>query len=145
MKVQLAEHVIWRDLGDEVVILSLANNNYFGLVGAGGQMWRHLAETESTDRTVEALMKEFETDAATLRTDLDVLVRELETLGLVIVDGHAATRPAAKARAKAPKASRSKGAPRRAIKRRAAKTASARKRASKKGGAQKRRSRKTNR
>jgi hypothetical protein len=141
MRVQLAEDVIWRDLGDEVVILSLANNNYFGLVGAGGQMWRQLAENESTDRAIEALMKEFDTDAATLRTDMQVLVRELESLGLVVVDGDSEKQGAAKA----PKVSRSKTLPRRAIKPRAVKPAPARKRASKKGGARKRRSRRTNR
>jgi hypothetical protein len=145
MKVQLAEHVIWRDLGDEVVILSLANNNYFGLVGAGGQMRHQLAENESTDRAVEALMKEFDTDAATLRADLEVLVRELETLGLVVVDGDTVKRPATKAKAKAPKVSRNKGSPRGAVKRRAAKPAPVGKRASKKRAAEKRRSRKTNR
>ncbi|HYL60673.1 MAG TPA: PqqD family protein [Candidatus Acidoferrales bacterium] len=149
MKVQMADHVIWRDLGDEVVILSLANNNYFGLVGAGGQMWRHLAENGSTDLTVDALRKEFDTDIATLRNDLQVLVRELEALGLVVVGNDGAKQSPDKA--KAPGVSRIKRAPRRVVvKRRAAKPAAAGKRASKtaapkKRAAQKRRSKKTKR
>ena len=141
MKVLLADHVIWRDLGDEVVILSLANNNYFGLVGAGGQMWRRLAEDGSTERTVEALTKEFDTDEATLRTDLEVLVRELESLGLVVVASDAAT--PAPAKTIASKARRIKRPPRRPAKNRAAKPTPAINGASKKRASKKRSSKKT--
>jgi coenzyme PQQ synthesis protein D (PqqD) len=135
MKVLLADHVIWRDLGDEVVILSLANNNYFGLVGAGGQMWRRLAEDGSTERTVEALTKEFDTDEATLRRDLEVLVRELEALGLVVVASDATTPAPAKTIASK--------APRRRATYRAAKPTPAIKGASKKRASKKRSSKKT--
>ena len=141
MKVLLADHVIWRDLGDEVVILSLANNNYFGLVGAGGQMWRRLAEDGSTERTVEALTKEFDTDEATLRRDLEVLVRELEALGLVVVASDAAT--PARARTIASKAPRIRRPPRRRAKYRAAKPTPAINGASKKRASKKRSSKKT--
>ena len=141
MKVLLADHVIWRDLGDEVVILSLANNNYFGLVGAGSQMWRRLAEDGSTERTVEAFTKEFDTDEATLRRDLEVLVRELEALGLVVVASDATT--PAPAKTIAPKARRIRRAPRRRAKYRAAKPTPAIKGASKKRASKKRSSKKT--
>jgi hypothetical protein len=140
MKLLLADHVIWRDLGDEVVILSLANNNYFGLVGAGGQMWRRLAELGSTERTVEALTKEFDTDEATLRRDLEVLVRELEALGLVVVASDAAT--PAPAKTIAPKAPRIKRTPRRRAKYRSAKPTPAINGASKKSASKKRASKK---
>lgn len=141
MKVLLADHVIWRDLGDEVVILSLANNNYFGLVGAGGQMWRRLAEDGSTERAVEALTKEFDTDEATLRADLEVLVRELEALGLVVVASDATT--PAPAKTIASKAPRIKRPPRRRAKYRAAKPTRAINGASKKRASKKRSSKKT--
>jgi hypothetical protein len=83
MRVQPAEDIIWRDLGDEVVILNVVSNNYFGLSGAGGQMWRHLADHGSIDRTIEALTGEFDADADTLRADLDALIRELEQRSLI--------------------------------------------------------------
>lgn len=86
MIVRIAEDVIWRDLGEEVVILNLATSTYFGLSGAGSHMWRQFAEHGSPEQTVAALEDQFEVATAQLRADLDALLRDLESRDLIVLD-----------------------------------------------------------
>lgn len=94
MKVRLSDDVVWRELDDKIVIIDSATNQYFGLSGAGGVMWRLLAEHGSTEATLARLQDEFDADADQLRADLEALVKDLAKKGLLetIADNHAASR-----------------------------------------------------
>ena len=88
MRIEIPEGVVWRDLDDEVVILDVVSNQYFGLSGAGSAMWRQLAEHGSVDKTVASLQQEFDAGAEQLRADLEALIKDLEGKGLLkISDG----------------------------------------------------------
>ena len=49
MKIEVSKDVIWRELGGEIVMLDLANQRYFGLSGAGSEMWQLIVEHGSSD------------------------------------------------------------------------------------------------
>jgi hypothetical protein len=83
MRVELGDDVTWCDIQDEVVILNVDTGVYFGLEGAGGQMWRELVEHHSLEKALEALKKRFEVEPADLRRDLEDMVRQLAEKGLV--------------------------------------------------------------
>lgn len=50
MRVEINDGVTWRDLAGDVVILNVETGVYFGLDGAGGQIWRELVEHGSMRR-----------------------------------------------------------------------------------------------
>ena len=83
MRVELGDDVTWCDLQNDVVILNVDTGVYFGLEGAGGQMWRELVEHRSLEKAFEALKKQFDVKPDELKRDLEALVRQLAEKGLV--------------------------------------------------------------
>ncbi|HUA35243.1 MAG TPA: PqqD family protein [Candidatus Binataceae bacterium] len=83
MKVQIGDDVVWRELDEQVVIFDTARNQYFGLEGSGGAMWRTLVECGSTESALESLAEDFDADPEELRNDLDTLVKNLVERGLL--------------------------------------------------------------
>ncbi len=93
MRVEIPEDVVWRELDDEVVILDVVSNQYFGLSGAGSAMWRLLAEHGSVDETVTRLQEDFDAGVEQLRNDLEALIKDLEGRGLVKISTEAPAAP----------------------------------------------------
>lgn len=87
MKVQLLERdIVWREIDAEIVILNLATGYYYGLEGAGNDIWRLLVEHGSTEQVVEAMATQFDVDADRLRRDVDALVNDLAAQSIVRLD-----------------------------------------------------------
>jgi coenzyme PQQ synthesis protein D (PqqD) len=82
-RVQINDGVIWREVDGDVVVLSVEKGVYFGIDGAGGQMWRELVELGSIEKTFESLRHQFDVEPDELRRDLDDLVNQLVQKGLV--------------------------------------------------------------
>jgi hypothetical protein len=82
-KVEPSDDVIYQDLQDEMVLLNMGDQQYFGLDDVGSSMWKLLAEHGDVDTVAERLCAEYEVDAETVRKDLDVLVRNLIAAGLL--------------------------------------------------------------
>lgn len=83
MRVELGDDVTWCDIQNDVVILNVGTGVYFGLEGAGGQMWRELVEHQSLEKAFEALKKQFDVKPDDLRRDLENMVHQLVEKGLV--------------------------------------------------------------
>jgi hypothetical protein len=83
MRVELGDYVTWCNVQNDVVILNVGTGVYFGLEGAGGQMWRELVEHRSLEKAFEALKKQFDVKPDELRRDLEDMVRKLAEKGLV--------------------------------------------------------------
>jgi hypothetical protein len=83
MRVKINDGVIWRELGEDVVILSVETGVYFGLDGPGGRIWRELVEHGSLKKTFASLKQQFDVEPDELRHDLDDLVNQLVEKGLV--------------------------------------------------------------
>jgi hypothetical protein len=81
---RLADNVVWREVGSEVVILDLTNSNYFGLNSVGSRVWRLIAEHRSIDEILTTLLNEFDVHAEQLQADIQELIEQLESKGLLI-------------------------------------------------------------
>jgi hypothetical protein len=81
--VAIPDSVLYQELEEEAVLLNMANQQYFGLNDVGAQMWRSLAEVGSIAEAEELLLKMYEIEQSTLRSDLESLVRDLLKAGLL--------------------------------------------------------------
>lgn len=84
--VRLSADVIFRDLEGEAVLLDLASGRYFGLNPVGTRVWMLLEAGTMVDAVVAAIAAEFEADPGEIARDVDDLLTDLATRGLVIVE-----------------------------------------------------------
>lgn len=85
MKVKISEHVVWRDRDGEIIIMNLASGVYFSVDGVGTRIWIMLSKGVATDEIIRELILEFDVEESQLRTDLDSMVRDLASQGLIEV------------------------------------------------------------
>lgn len=85
MPIRVADDILWRWVGDEIIMTNAAADIFFGLDGAGARMWELLAENGSVEETARVLASEFDAESAAIRADLDALVKELTRRGLIEV------------------------------------------------------------
>ena len=82
--VRVPEHVLMRSLGDEMVMLNLDAESYYGLNEVGARLMQ-LAETGATlDKIVGQLVGEFEVGREQLEHDLRTVAAELIAAGLLV-------------------------------------------------------------
>jgi hypothetical protein len=74
--------------GNELVLLDLATEEYYGLDTTGTIMWEELTETGHLGRAYGRLRDRFDVDAEVLRRDLDTFVRRLADRGLLQLGDH---------------------------------------------------------
>jgi hypothetical protein len=75
--------IVAADMGDEVVMVSLKRNNYYGLDEIGGRVWA-LLEQPSTMRAVcEQLRREYDVDEETCARDVGALLAHMVREGLL--------------------------------------------------------------
>ena len=85
MKASVPEHVLFRELDGESVLLNLESECYLGLDEVGTRMWAALTTSASVQAAFEELMDEYDVDAERLRSDLTRFIGELMEQGLVEV------------------------------------------------------------
>jgi hypothetical protein len=72
-------------LGDEVVILGLDDEVYYGLDGAGARVWTLLETPRSLTEIVDVLLQEFDVARERLTSDLRRLLETLNERGLLTI------------------------------------------------------------
>ena len=82
-KVTIPAQVMARQVGDETVILDLASGTYFGLDPIGARIWQLIGEGKSLGEVCEALLAEYEVSREQLQGDLERLLQELGSKGLI--------------------------------------------------------------
>ena len=85
-RIIVSQDVLFQNLDDEVVLLNLGNERYYGLDPIGTRMWELLTERGDPEAIIAQLLSEFEVGEATLRADLARLIDELQKAGLVAVE-----------------------------------------------------------
>ena len=83
MPLDIPEDIVFRDLAGEAVILNLGTGMYFGLNAVGTQIWRLISEGCSSGQIVATLLEEYEIDEARVQKDLDILLEQLNDVGLI--------------------------------------------------------------
>jgi hypothetical protein len=82
-RVSIGRNVVTRRTGDELVLLSLDRELYFGLDPVGARMWELLSTSATVADAFRRLLDEYEVDPVSLRADLEKLLAQLEDSGLV--------------------------------------------------------------
>jgi hypothetical protein len=80
-------HVLSRKAGNEVVLLNLDSEQYFGLDGVGNQLWDLIEDSTTFGQVVNDLLQEYDVDRGNLEADLRSVLTELAGNGLVLIDG----------------------------------------------------------
>ena len=80
------------DLGGEAAILNLASGVYFGLDAVGASVWELIQQPRTVAEIKAALVQEYDVEAVRCETDLQALLEDMMTAGLVQID-HDPTRP----------------------------------------------------
>ena len=86
-RIRVAGEVLFREVGDEAVLLQTATGQYYGLDPVGTRMWHLLAEGGGVESACGRLLTEFEVDEKRLRRDMQRLVDELLSHRLIEVEG----------------------------------------------------------
>jgi hypothetical protein len=81
---EVPEHVLARKTGEEMVVLNLDNEQYYGLDEVGTRLWELIDGGATFGAVVDTLLAEYEVDRATLVDDLTSILDDLHENGLVV-------------------------------------------------------------
>jgi RNase adaptor protein for sRNA GlmZ degradation len=84
-RVRAPDHVLFRELDGEAVMLNLEDESYYGLDAVGTRMWTALQTAETIGDAHAQLLAVYDVDAGQLREDLIELLETLRERGLVII------------------------------------------------------------
>ncbi len=84
-RITVPDHVLAREVGDELVILNLDNEQYYGLDAVGAAMWTTLTTTPTIQASLEKLHAEYDVELDQLKNDLETLINDLQQDGLLEV------------------------------------------------------------
>jgi hypothetical protein len=85
-KVNISNKALFQEIENEMVILDLAKEQYYGLDDVGAKMWHLLSEHGDTTVVVKHLQSYYEADEITLSRDLAQLIEKLRQAGLVTTE-----------------------------------------------------------
>ena len=91
-----ADGLLAAAVGDELLMMSVAQGKYFNLNGVGARIWELLAEPTTLDGLVAALTAEYEVDGESARREVENFLAALRERELLAPPtGIAADAPAA--------------------------------------------------
>ena len=77
------DHVLFREVDGESVLLNLETEKYLGLDDVGTRIWLLLTSEASIDTALLKLKTEYDVEDKRLRADVEQLINELLDQGLV--------------------------------------------------------------
>jgi hypothetical protein len=84
--VRVPEHVHARVFDGDLVILDLANGEYFSLDPVGARMWEGVSAGQSPEAIAKRIAQEYDVTVNRALEDLRTLVDQLSSRGLLILD-----------------------------------------------------------
>ncbi len=87
-KVIFIETVFAQEVDDEMVLLDMNSENYFGLDEVGTSIWQAMQEKETLKEVFEVLLEQYEVEPEMLQKDLLDFVDKLLESGLIEVEEH---------------------------------------------------------
>ena len=76
------EHLV-AEVGNDLIIMSVATNQYYGLGATGLFLWKYLEQGNEFEVLVARTVEHFQIDVATATRDVTAFIRDLESEGLV--------------------------------------------------------------
>lgn len=80
-----SDEVLAQEVADEIVLLDLAGERYFGLDPVGTRIWALLPDASDLSAVLDALCAEFDAPRERIAADLLALIAALREAGLVTV------------------------------------------------------------
>lgn len=84
--IAIPENIVFKRVGDEIVLLNFELGVYYGLDGVGTRIWELLSEGKSVEEVADAIAGEYEVERDVIVRDLRALLDELAAKGLVTLD-----------------------------------------------------------
>jgi hypothetical protein len=83
-KLQLqVDHVVWREVGDELVVLELSTSTYLTLNGTAKHLWEGLASGTTVGALVQMLADRYPITAEQARSDTETFLSALSERDLL--------------------------------------------------------------
>jgi len=79
----IPEGIIFKKVGEEMVLLDFERGSYYGLNPVGARIWEVFAEGKSIDEIVDLLTEEFDVQRTDAKNDVDALMDDLAANGLL--------------------------------------------------------------
>src|SRR5436190_19682386 len=83
--IRISDDIVYRDLDDSVVTLSLTTGAYVGLDPVGSRIWRLIEQDGRKESVRRGVLATFDLDEPTCERELNAFVSVLEAKGLVTV------------------------------------------------------------
>jgi len=84
--ITLSPDVISQEVSGETVLLDLESEHYFGLDEVGTRIWQLAKETDDLNAIYQTLLAEYDVAEIRLQQDLDNLLAEISSLGLITLE-----------------------------------------------------------
>jgi hypothetical protein len=81
--VEVNQNQVSSDLAGEAVILNLQSGTYYGLNAVGALIWNLIQSPITVDQIRAALLKEYEVEPEVCDRDLQMLLEDLQSVGLI--------------------------------------------------------------
>jgi hypothetical protein len=80
-----SEEVVWREVGDEVVVLHMTTATYLTINGSGRALWNRLAEGATPEDLVQALIERYGIEPDEARADVQSFLDSLAASTLLAI------------------------------------------------------------
>ena len=77
LSVELGESVLYQKVGEEVVLLNMVSQEYFGLDNVGSDVWQLLMEHRDVSAVIKRLAALYSVDENTVRGDIEPMISDL--------------------------------------------------------------------
>jgi hypothetical protein len=81
--VRISDQVVFKPVGDELVLLDFQSGMYYGLDPVAVRIWQLIAAHQPLGAIVETLLAEYDVTREALEKDVDALLEDLQRRGLV--------------------------------------------------------------
>jgi coenzyme PQQ synthesis protein D (PqqD) len=81
------DDVVWRDVGDELVVLELSTTTYLTLNGTAKDLWESVVSTTTVAALVELLVERYEITPELAGADVASFLASLDERNLLVHDG----------------------------------------------------------
>ncbi len=76
-KITFADTIFAQEVDDEMVLLDMNSENYFGLDEVGTAIWQAMEKDKSLQEVLDSLLQEYEVESDVLEKDLIRFVNQL--------------------------------------------------------------------
>jgi hypothetical protein len=77
------DDVVWREVGDELIVLELSTTTYLTLNGSAKQLWLKLTTGSTVDDLVDMLIERYRISSEQARTDTESFLSDLSDRALI--------------------------------------------------------------